>query len=310
MKNPQEIRLIGVASGLGAQDPGCGKGPWALKHTPLGHQVEERAEWLDLLYPHDVPDRWAAIGELAGRLARAVADTLAAREFPVVIGGDHSCAVGTWSGAANALGDGERLGLIWIDAHMDSHRPETSLSHAIHGMPLAVLLGQGKRELLALVDHGPVLRPENLCLIAVRSYEEAEAEFLDRLGVRVITIAEVRERGIAAALAEARAIAGRGTRAFGISLDLDAIDPSEAPGIGSPEPAGLAAAPLLGALHPLLADPALIALEIAEFNPEKDRAQRTRHLVLAVLEHLVTAREGLDSAQLAHHVLGSRLVGQ
>lgn len=310
MKNPQEIRFIGVASGLGAQDPGCGKGPWALKHTPLGHQVEERAEWLDLLYPHDVPDRWAAIGELAGRLAKAVADTLAAGEFPVVIGGDHSCAVGTWSGAANALGDGERLGLIWIDAHMDSHRPETSLSHAIHGMPLAVLLGQGKRELLALADHGPVLRPENLCLIAVRSYEEAEAEFLDRLGVRVITIAEVRERGIAAALAEARAIAGRGTRAFGISLDLDAIDPSEAPGIGSPEPAGLAVAPLLGALQSLLADPALIALEIAEFNPEKDRAQRTRHLVLAVLEHLVTAREGLDSAQLAHHVLGSRLVGQ
>lgn len=310
MKNPQEIRLIGVASGLGAQDPGCGKGPWALKHTPLGHQVEERAEWLDLLYPHDVPDRWAAIGELAGRLAKAVADTLAAGEFPVVIGGDHSCAVGTWSGAANALGDGERLGLIWIDAHMDSHRPETSLSHAIHGMPLAVLLGQGKRELLALAEHGPVLRPENLCLIAVRSYEEAEAEFLDRLGVRVITIAEVRERGIAAALAEARAIAGRGTRAFGISLDLDAIDPSEAPGIGSPEPAGLAAAPLLGALQSLLADPALMALEIAEFNPEKDRAQRTRHLVLAVLEHLVTAREGLDSAQLAHHVLGSRLVGQ
>lgn len=289
---PGVIRLIGVASGLGAQDPGCEKGPWALKHSHLMDRLDEVTEWSDLIYPHAGLDPLARIGDLAARVGREVERTLVAGDFPVVVGGDHSCAMGTWRGVARALSDRGRLGLIWIDAHMDSHIPETSTSHAIHGMPLAALLGRGQPARAASADKQPALLPEHVCLLAVRSYEEEESALLDHLGVRVVGQDEVRERGMGNALAEALARVNAGTAGFGISLDLDAIDPGEAPGVGSPEPAGLKARELLAALTPVLADRRLVALEIAEYNPEHDRHQATLRLIVEVLERLTKGRGG------------------
>lgn len=286
----RNIRIIGVASGIGARDPGCEKGPWALKHSHWMHRLAEVTEWSDLIYPHAGLDRWARLADLATRVGHEVARCLAEGDFPVVVGGDHSCAMGTWSGVARTLAERGPLGLLWIDAHMDSNIPETSASHAAHGMPLATLLGRGQPGLVSLAGKSPALLPEHVCLLAVRSYEEEEAVLLDRLKVRVISQGEVQERGIEATLAEALARVTEGTAGFGISLDLDAIDPGEAPGVGSPEPAGLPAHEFLAALAPLLADPRLVALEIAEFNPEHDRAQVTLQLIVEVLDRLAKGR--------------------
>ncbi|MDD4882717.1 MAG: arginase [Gallionellaceae bacterium] len=286
------LRLIGVASGIGAQDPGCEKGPWALKHSHWMHRLAEVTEWSDLIYPHDGLERWTRLADLAQRVGHEVERTLFDGDFPVVVGGDHSCAMGTWSGVARALAGRGPLGLLWIDAHMDSHIPETSASHAVHGMPLAALLGRGQPGLVALAGKQPVVQPEHVCLLAVRSYEEDESVLLDRLQVRVISQAEVQERGLRATLAEALARVTVGTAGFGISFDLDAIDPGEAPGVGSPEPAGLPAHEFLAALTPLLADPRLVALEIAEYNPEHDRAQATLQLIVEVLDRLAKGRGG------------------
>lgn len=285
---PGTLRLIGVASGLGAGDPGCEKGPWALKRGHIPHRLAEAIEWSDLIYPHDGLDYWARLADLTRRVGIEVERTLAAGDFPVVIGGDHSCAMGTWSGTARAVARQGPLGLLWIDAHMDSHVPETSASHAAHGMPLATLLGLGQPELLHAV--GAPLRPEHVCLLAVRSYEEEEAALLDRLRVRVIPQAEVRARGLRASLDEALARVATGTAGFGISLDLDAIDPREAPGVGSPETDGLSARECLDTMAPLLADPRLQALEIAEYNPEHDRAQATQRIIVELLERLAKGR--------------------
>lgn len=293
-KHPKSsIRLIGVASGLGAQDPGCGKGPWAVKHSHWMARLESAVEWSDLIYPKDGLDRWRTFADLLERLRDEVADALAAGEFPVVLGGDHSCAIGTWSGVGRGLattGSDGPFGLLWIDAHMDSHIPETSLSHALHGMPIATLLGLGAHELRALLAGRPVLHPDYLCLLGIRSYEEAEAALLQRLGARVIFQDEVRARGLGPCMAEALERVGRAPAGFGVSLDLDAVDPGEAPGVGSPEPDGLGVDALLGSLAEVFGAPGLRALEIAEYNPEHDTGQRTLRLIVELLEHLLRRR--------------------
>jgi arginase len=290
MKRGGVVRIIGVASGIGAQDPGCEKGPWAVKHSHPMERLARDTEWSDLIYPRIGLDKWDRIADLAHRVGDEVERALAAGDFPVVVGGDHSCALGTWSGVGRWLAGKGPLGLLWIDAHMDSHIPETSASHAVHGMPLAALLGFGEHHLISLAGKPPVLRPEHVCLLDVRSYEEDEAALLGRLGVRVIGAREVLARGLRDALTEAVERVSSGTAGFGISLDLDALDPREAPGVGSPEPDGLSAHDLLPALAPVLARPGLSALEIAEYNPEHDRHQMTLELVVELLEEVVRER--------------------
>jgi hypothetical protein len=159
-------------------------------------------------------------------------------------------ATGTWSGAAAALRPRGALGLLWIDAHMDAHRPHTSPSGNLHGMPLACLLGHGEPALATLAG-APALAPAHVCLVGVRSYEAEEAQLLEQLGVRVFLMDEVRRRGLPAVLREAHAVVTRGTAGFGVTLDVDAVDPQEAPGVGTPAPGGLRAGSLLAELERL-----------------------------------------------------------
>ncbi len=201
---------------------------------------------------------------------------MAAGEFPVVLGGDHAIAMGSWAGVARGLAHAP-LGLIWLDAHLDAHTVETTPSMNPHGMGAAALLGHGDARFLALA--GGVLRPEQLCYVGVRSYEDGEMALLRRLGVRVIEMHEVKRRGIAACLDEALAIATNGTAGFGVSVDLDGFDPEDAPGIGLKCADGLRAAPTLAALKRLANHPALKAIEIVEYIPEFDADFRTAHLV-------------------------------
>ena len=197
----------------------------------------------------------------------------------VAIGGDHSCAVGTWSGVADALRASGPFGLVWIDAHMDMHVPQTTPSGATHGMPVAALLGEGAPELTSIAETAPALSARHVCLVGARSFEPEEIAFAERFGVRVIGMEEVHRRGIDAALAEAHDIASRGTTGFGVSLDLDAFDPSDAPGVGSPVPGGMAVADFIVPWRKLYADPRCLGLELVEYNPAHDKSARTARLM-------------------------------
>ena len=274
--HPHPVKLIGVASGLGAPDPGCADGPQFLRELQVFQGKDIQATWDGMLRPAaNLPSPIAAISELSTRLAARVEDELNAGHFPLVIGGDHSCAIGTWSGVHQWLGARGPLGLIWIDAHMDSHTYATTPSGALHGMPLACLLGYGEPELTTIDGTAPKLRPQHVCLLGVRSYEAGEAALLKKLGVRVITMQEIRSRGVTATLAEAMTIARNGTAGYGVSIDLDALDPAEEPGVGSPAPGGLLCSELEQALRLLRDDPTMLAMEIVEYNPHHDRDQLT-----------------------------------
>jgi arginase len=278
----RQIELIGAAWGLGGADPGCAEAPKALI-PPLAERLARCGATVVLGPTLDPPPnerrKEAAVAKLCGALASAVAEAMRQARFPCVIGGDHSCAGGTWTGVARML-QGE-LGLVWIDAHMDSHTPGTSHSGRLHGMPLAWLLGQSDDALYGL-SSGAV-DPEHIALIGVRSYEPEEKLRLDALGVRVFYIEEVRSRGLDAVMAEALVIATRGTSGFGISIDLDAVTPEEAPGVGTPVADGIPGAELARVLASVHGRPELLALELVEYLPRLDPDGRSARVAIDVL---------------------------
>ncbi len=283
--NRKPIRLIGAAIGSGAQDPRTEYAAEVLQEGGLTDRLAKtgmQAEWKIIVYPHygrDKSEPFPLVADFNARLMRTVADTLAKEQFPLVIGGDHSCAIGTWSGVRKHMKHQGTMGLIWIDAHMDAHTPDTTPSGALHGMPLAALLGYGEDALVSLDGAHPKVLPQHVCLIGVRSFEVGESDLLTKLGVRIIYMEEVRRIGFAAALREAINIAELGTDGFGVTFDLDAIDPSEAPGVGSPAPGGVGAQDAISALEMLHDNPHLLAFEITEYSPFIDQQERTAKIV-------------------------------
>lgn len=286
--------LIGAAIGLGAKDNRCEHGPAALTASGLVDRLQQQlpaSEWVRTLHARSGgrgQDVLPSITSFCGRLADAIRRVVRAENRAWVLGGDHSCAIGTWTGIAAAQ-DGP-LGLIWVDAHMDSHTPETSPSGAVHGMPLACLLGIGAPPLVRLGGYAPKLLPENVCVVGVRSFEPAEANLLQRLGVHVFSMDEIRRRGMTAVLAEAATRVRTHTAAFGITIDLDAIDPNDAPGVGSPEPGGIAGKDLVAAVAQLSRYDELVGVEIAEFNPDRDVDGMTAVLIYELLASIAGKR--------------------
>ena len=278
----RQVELIGAAWGLGGADPGCAEAPGVLipqiaarlaacgVASLAGAMIES---------PAGERRKSLAVGRLCGQLAAAVAQARREGRLPCVIGGDHSCAGGTWTGVARTL-DG-RLGLVWIDAHMDSHTPATSHTGRLHGMPLAWLLGELDDPLYGLA--AGVVDPGHVCLVGVRSYEPEEDERLRRLGVRVVFMDEIRTRGIDAVLAEALDIATAGTSGFGVSIDLDVVTPEDAPDVGTPVAGGVTSEELARALEAIAARPSLAAIELVEYSPRLDRDGRTARVALELL---------------------------
>lgn len=281
--------IIGVGTGWGARDMGTADGPEVLMANmpPYFQKFSKTLTYwhgknpLCFSNPVPLPPPQAKIHaqhvfEMVTELCAETKKCLLQGDMPLVLGGDHSTAIGTWSGVKAALNN-EDMGLIWLDAHMDAHTPETSHSLNVHGMPVAVLLGYGDSRLTNLDKPLPKLKPENICLIGIRSFEKEEADFLADLGIRVYPAKEVQERGFTAIFQEAR----HNFRAhrFGVSIDIDAFDPQEAPGTGTPEDFGLRFNDVKEALYGLAQDPALLALEITEFNPHRDLNHKTCQLV-------------------------------
>jgi len=286
----QTVDLIAAELGWGAKLHATALGPEALKkQLHIGYQktLKSKTPFHDnvkLSYAERVDE----VAEFANALAQAVSQSVINEHFPIVIGGDHAMAIGTWSGVVLALHAAKQFGLIWVDAHMDSHTTETTPSMAIHGMPLAALLGYGEKALTSVCDITPKLDPKNVVLIGVRSYESGEAELLKQLNVKIYFMEEVKKRGFADVLKEAIAIVSNNTLGFGVSIDLDAFDPAIAPGVGSPENDGIIVlSDIKEAFNYLLHQPALKALEIAEYNPTRDIDNRTVDLVNIILKHWI-----------------------
>lgn len=292
--SPGRIRIIGAASGIGAQDRACEDGPVAFHRSQAWHELEHHPliDWGKTLFAPqgDHASITGRIAALCRNLADEVVLALRAGEFPVVIGGDHSVAIGTWSGVARAIA--EPIGLLWIDAHLDSHTPETSYSGAIHGMPLACLLGRGDKRLLNIGLSGAQLSAAHCVVLGARSYEPEELEFLQQQGVRIIDSEEILQRGFAACLEEAGKIVAGAPAGFGVTLDLDVLDPQLAPGVGSPEPDGLGAREIRLALRQLAATSGLRALEIVEYNPDRDRDGLTARLISGLIGEILPAIAG------------------
>ena len=283
----KRIRILGVRSGVGGRDPGAVGAVDALKGSSLVAKLRaggREAAWGEILQPAAAlaASPTQAMSELGPRIARAVHAAASQAEMPLVIGGDHSCAVGTWSGVHGAVQARGPLGLLWIDAHLDSHTPQTSHTGLVYGMPLASLLGQGDAAFTDCMTRGPKLRPEHVCVYGARSYEPEERALLERLGVRIIGMREIESRGMHATLQEALAIVRSAQGGYGITIDLDALDPRDAPGVGTPAPGGLRAGALTAELASLATDSHLVALEIAEYNPDRDRRGVTRQHAIAL----------------------------
>jgi len=291
------MQVVGVASGSGARDTGCEAGADALRAMRITAILRARglpARWADVIRPAAAyrADSLKAVRKVCVRLAKRVERIIGERDLAVVVGGDHTSAIGTWKGAAHALRDHGLIGLLWIDAHMDAHTPQTTETGMLHGMPVACLLGYGYPELTEIA-HGARLDPKCVCLYGVRSFERGEAELLERLGVRVYFMEEIIRRGIPETLGEALAIVNCASGGFGITLDLDAIDPGDAPGVGSPAPDGMRGAELISALAVHGADPHLVGVEVVEYNPYRDRQSATAGLVADALVAILGGQSAL-----------------
>ena len=286
------LHLIGAEVGEGASDGGCKWGAAALREQGMAQALANTGRnvtWGDNVTAQALQanTRLEAIEVFSQQLANSVEKALRQGHQPLVVGGDHSCAVGTWSAVAQSLRAAGSLGLIWIDAHLDTHTPDTSDSQAPHGMPLAALLGHGSQGLTHLYGWGGKLLARNVVVIGARSYEAPEKALLERLGVRIMFMEEVLERGFAACFEEARAIVKANTAGWGITLDLDGLDPQDAPGTGTPVETGIRLADALPVLAGCSHDPDFVAMELTEYNPLRDfggrTAQAAMQLVCSVL---------------------------
>jgi len=293
------IQVVGVASGCGARDTGCEAGADTLRATRITARLRAhgyRARWADTIRPAAAyrADTLKAVRKVCVRLAKRVETVVNEGDMPIVVGGDHTCAIGTWKGVAHALEHRGLLGLLWIDAHMDAHTPETTESGMLHGMPVACLLGYGYPELTEIA-HGAKLDPTCVCLYGVRSFERGEAELLARLGVRVFFMEEIAQRGIAQTLTEALSIVTCASAGFGITLDLDAIDPGDAPGVGTPAPGGIRGAEFVAALAEYGGNAGLAGVEVVEYNPYHDQQSATAGLVADALIAILAGQAALPA---------------
>ena len=301
--NTKKISIIGAASGWGALNRTTEDGPHALRTFGLLEKLRagyHDIEWSENLYPLRKASEFknpsedeiqSFVVDLDTNLLGSVSQCLKQDKFPFIIGGDHSVAVGTWSALAYPLAAEKNFGLIWVDAHMDAHTIETTPSRAIHGMPLACLLGHGTPDLTNLGYKVAKLLPKHVVVIGVRSYEKEEAALLEKLGVRIFMMPEIQSRGFASVLDEALTIVTENTKGFGVSIDLDGFDPLDAPGVGSPAPNGLRAKKVLPHLSEIRNNSKFCALEIAEFNPHLDKDFKTAQLTCDLADALLPLRQ-------------------
>jgi arginase len=279
----EKIRIIGVPMDLGANRRGVDMGPSALRVAglqsrlkQLGRQVEDEGnvpvpQAEEQPYGEKKARYLDEISQTCKGLAEMVRKTLDEDIFPLVLGGDHSIAIGTVAGAAAHFHkSGKRIGVIWLDAHGDMNTPESSPSGNIHGMPLASIMGYGPPELVDLAGVKPMVEPRNVVLVGIRELDSKERRFAKESGVHVFTMRDIDERGMREVMAEALRFAGDDTAGIAVSLDMDFVDPSDAPGVGTPVRGGVTYREAHLALEMIADSRAMVSFELVEINPVID----------------------------------------
>ncbi len=289
----KKIRVIGVPLDLGQSRRGVDMGPSAVRVAglearleALGHDVEEGGNIPVAIAEQKKEGQANAkyLKEITAtciKHAELIVKTLEAGKIPLVLGGDHSVAAGTVAGVAEfERRKNEKIGLIWIDAHADMNTPETSPSGNVHGMPLAALVGLGPPELANIFDFSPKVAAENCVLVGARDIDAAEKENIRKAGIEVFTMRDIDERGMRAVMEEALRLAGRDTAGYHVSLDMDWIDPEDAPGVGTPVRGGATYREAHLAME-IIADHArMLSFEIVEVNPVIDEHNQTADLAV------------------------------
>jgi arginase len=280
---PQKIRIIGVPMDLGQSRRGVDMGPSALRVAglqsrlkQLGHQVEDignvavkQAE--EQHYGEKRAKYLNEIAETCRGLAEITENALREGFLPLVLGGDHSIAIGSLSGVSDFFRkQSKKVGYVWLDAHGDMNTPDSSPSGNVHGMPLATLIGYGAPELVGLLGYQPKVEPRNVVLVGVRDLDAKERRLVKDSGVHAFTMRDVDERGLREVMSEALHFASDDTEGIAVSLDMDFVDPSDAPGVGTPVRGGVTYREAHLAMEMLADSEAMVSLEVVEINPVID----------------------------------------
>jgi arginase len=278
------LQTLGVVSCLGGPLRSCGYAAEMLRDEFARQSPQQKRLQLQwhLLFPENHGSKEEKLAKLNQSISQFTQYLTKANQPFLVIGGDHSCALGTWGGVLNGLQQPDKFGLIWLDAHMDAHTFDTSPSGNIHGMPVSALIGRADKKLATMYPGSDFIKPENFILLGVRNYENEEYDLLKRAAVKIVFANEINE--FAQVLINAINKLSLSCQTIGISIDLDFIDPADAPGVETPAQGGIKAEELIQALALINRHPKICGLEISEFNPEKDSKNKTLHLMKEIIE--------------------------
>ena len=292
----KNVEIIGVPSDLGANIRGANMGPAALRIAGLkqkieiqGYHVQDQGDLhvpiRDSLSQDIVDERFLTpITALCTRLAKSTREVLERHHLPIVVGGDHSIAIGTIAGVSDFYREqSKKIGLVWVDAHADINTPSTSPSGNIHGMPLAALLGHGHEKLVNIGFDGPKVLPQNVALIGIRTIDDREKQVLKSLGVNYYSMRDIDEKGMFHTMTEAIERVSEGTDAIHLSFDVDGIDPQHAPGVSTPVSGGLTFREAHLALEMLYETNLISSMEFVEVNPYTDVGAQTSILTVDLI---------------------------
>ncbi len=289
----KRVSILGVPLGFGAGLEGVDIGPAAMRVARINQRVAQLGyEVRDLgdlrverpLHLAEAGEKLKYLREISHAcqsLCDEVKKIMESGELPIILGGDHSIAIGSISGASSVVRErNQTLGLIWFDAHADMNTPETTPSGNIHGMPLAALLGYGAPELTGIAGFSPKLDPQFCAHIGARDVDPEERELIRRLGMRFFTMREIDERGMSAVMDEAISIASKASGGYSVTLDVDALDPGDAPGSGTLVRGGLSYREAHLAMEKIAEAGGMLTLEIVEINTALDIGNRTAQLAV------------------------------
>ncbi len=291
------VRIIGVPMDLGASRRGVDMGPSAVRYTDLRERLEKLGHTVEDVGNVPVPFREDAargaqrgaryLGAITDVCADVAARTRAAVEagqVPVVLGGDHALAAGSIAGAAAHLATkGQRLGVVWVDAHGDLNTPGTSRSGNVHGMPLAALLGNGDKAMSGIAGAAPAIRGSDVALVGLRDLDQPERNHIKKWGLAAYTMRALDERGVRAVMEEAISVVTRDTAGLWVSFDMDVIDPAEAPGVGTAVPGGMTYREAHLAMEMFADTGKLIGIDMVEVNPVLDEVNRTAEIACELI---------------------------
>jgi arginase len=293
---PSHIAIIGAPLDLGQGRRGVDMGPSAVRVAnlngriaSLGYAVEDLGN-VAVALPETAAEgnaRAKYLPEIAAtcdRLAVTVGQCLSRGSLPLALGGDHSIAIGSASGVSQYYREqGQNVGIVWLDAHADMNTPESSPSGNVHGMPMACIVGLGPKELTHLFGYAPKVDPRNAVIVGLRDVDEMEKPHVRESGVRAFTMRDIDERGLRAVMDEAMRLACDGTAGFHLSLDMDFIDPQDAPGVGTPVRGGVTYREAHLAMEMICDSGKMLSMEVVEVNPVIDEVNRTADLAVELV---------------------------